>query len=1002
MKTKLFFLAIACWLLATGMATAQEVTKRGITPPRNIRNYDHDQPDALLGQMLGVRPYSSAVGDTLLGYVPVYYLGDSVLMVGTYTVLHTGNFSSLFTGISVSARFTGAGTVGSPLELATTGVGAGTCTLCNLTFDAYGRATAKANGTVALGSQVTGTLPATNGGTGFASYAVGDLLYASATNTLARRSIGSNGQVLTVSGGVPTWQNSSSLSSLPNGNTLLGTEKIAGQDSLYTWDRTVSQIKDSLAYIDIRQYNIYPDGTDISSKFNNMLATLNTAGRASKIIIPAGTYRVDDIIVFPKSADVPIGRSIPFVFEGAGAYKRGSAAFTPVGGTIFNMNYSGADSARIIMNAATSVTFRDITFVSAGSTVDIPTMMTTHSVLTVENCAFEGNGANDKGIKLGAFTPGFTAVGTQVDAFQGYGSVIQNCYFNKLGRWIEVGTFGNDIDILNNVGWNQNNGDCAIYINDFAAAQNSVGGTITGNLFEMNNYLYGIQMISASSYVISGNGFYDHGTSAIADIRFESTAGFNTVILGFHGNAVAYSDASGTNTIIDSRQNQRSMYPQGLRTPQMEVAGAGGVSARNINTTDSDQYYFQPFSGNSVQLEYLDGGTTLRSLWKAITVSATRSDLQLLGTSDSRLTASADLRIHQASGSTLWLGVSNKVYETSGVTHFVGDAAGNIAIAIGATGAISWSGTNSSPGAAKDIGLARNAAGLLRITNGSTGTGSLTLAALRMDDGTASAPALTFNNDLNTGLYRISADILGVAVNGTEDARFSDGQMSMVLGSVGSPAYSFTGDLNNGWWSPGTDIQAWATAGVERLRIGATGSLTSSNNPNIDFQATTQFSAFVAGARGISFTAIGDGITTNELLLKNATGTTAFQAAFHEAATNGTSKVDVQAPNAMAADYVQTLSPANGELGVWLRTVATLDFPSTAVGTCSSLDVALTGVVPGDAVLPPGVFSSANVGVWSAYVFTPNNVTVRYCNCCTASAQDPSSQTFNLNVKKVN
>jgi hypothetical protein len=59
---------------------------------------------------------------------------------------------------------------------------------------------------VALGSEVSGTLPAANGGTSFSTYATGDLIYASAANTLAKRSIGSTGDVLTVSaGGVPTW-----------------------------------------------------------------------------------------------------------------------------------------------------------------------------------------------------------------------------------------------------------------------------------------------------------------------------------------------------------------------------------------------------------------------------------------------------------------------------------------------------------------------------------------------------------------------------------------------------------------------------------------------------------------------------------------------------------------------------------------------------------------------------------------------------------------------------
>lgn len=55
--------------------------------------------------------------------------------------------------------------------------------------------------TVSLDSPVAATL----GGTAQTTYATGDLLYASGTNTLAKRSIGTSGQILTVSGGVPTW-----------------------------------------------------------------------------------------------------------------------------------------------------------------------------------------------------------------------------------------------------------------------------------------------------------------------------------------------------------------------------------------------------------------------------------------------------------------------------------------------------------------------------------------------------------------------------------------------------------------------------------------------------------------------------------------------------------------------------------------------------------------------------------------------------------------------------
>jgi hypothetical protein len=49
------------------------------------------------------------------------------------------------------------------------------------------------------------TLAAINGGTGQTTLATGDLLYASAANTFAKRTIGTTGQVLTVVGGIPAW-----------------------------------------------------------------------------------------------------------------------------------------------------------------------------------------------------------------------------------------------------------------------------------------------------------------------------------------------------------------------------------------------------------------------------------------------------------------------------------------------------------------------------------------------------------------------------------------------------------------------------------------------------------------------------------------------------------------------------------------------------------------------------------------------------------------------------
>jgi hypothetical protein len=58
-----------------------------------------------------------------------------------------------------------------------------------------------------LSTGVTGTLAATNGGTAQSTWTTGDLLYSSATNTLSKLGIGTTGQILKVSDGIPSWAN---------------------------------------------------------------------------------------------------------------------------------------------------------------------------------------------------------------------------------------------------------------------------------------------------------------------------------------------------------------------------------------------------------------------------------------------------------------------------------------------------------------------------------------------------------------------------------------------------------------------------------------------------------------------------------------------------------------------------------------------------------------------------------------------------------------------------
>ena len=81
--------------------------------------------------------------------------------------------------------------------------------------------------TWALAQTFTSPIAATSGGTGTGTYTTGDIIYASGTNTLSKLSIGTTGQALTVSGGVPAWAAAGGSTSL----TTTSFTATAGQTS---------------------------------------------------------------------------------------------------------------------------------------------------------------------------------------------------------------------------------------------------------------------------------------------------------------------------------------------------------------------------------------------------------------------------------------------------------------------------------------------------------------------------------------------------------------------------------------------------------------------------------------------------------------------------------------------------------------------------------------------------------------------------------------------------
>ncbi|MFM2339788.1 MAG: hypothetical protein RLZZ360_424, partial [Candidatus Parcubacteria bacterium] len=115
-------------------------------------------------------------------------------------------------------------------------------------------------------ANTVGILGATRGGTGLSSYATGDLIYASGANTLANRTIGATGDVLSVVGGVPTWVATSTLG-ISGGSGATTFLALTDTPSSYTANRLFYTNSGATAVTD--SANLTFDGSQ--------LATLNLA-----------------------------------------------------------------------------------------------------------------------------------------------------------------------------------------------------------------------------------------------------------------------------------------------------------------------------------------------------------------------------------------------------------------------------------------------------------------------------------------------------------------------------------------------------------------------------------------------------------------------------------------------------------------------------------------------------------------------------------------------------
>lgn len=93
----------------------------------------------------------------------------------------------------------------------------------------------------------------------------------------------------------------------------------------------------------------------------------------------------------------------------------------------------------------------------------------------------------------------------------------------------------------------------------------------------------------------------------------------------------------------------------------------------------------------------------------------------------------------------------------------------------------------------------------------------------RLGAGSSSAPAYSFNNDTDTGLYLSNTDSISIAAGGTEAVRVRSAALECSSGSNTAPGIAFKDASNTGIFNPQSTILGIATNGSTRITVNSSG-----------------------------------------------------------------------------------------------------------------------------------------------------------------------------------
>jgi len=415
-------------------------------------------------------------------------------------------------------------------------------------------------GTYSGGTWNGNAVGATYGGTGQTSYVTGDILYASATNTLSKLSAGTNGYVLTLSGGVPTWAASTggvtsfqtSLSGLTPNTSSTGAITLAG---------TLGVASGGTGATTLTGY-VYGNGTGAMSA-SNTIPTTALSGTITNAQLANST--ISGISLGGNLASLTAGTNITF-----------SSGTTYNGSTAITINNSG------------------VTSFSAGTTGFTPSTATSGAVTLAGTLATTNGGTG-----LTSFTANGVVYASSTSALA-TGSALT---FD--GTTLNVNSSGTPLNI------NRTGGATALI-------QLQTGGTINGYIGATTNVPFISYNASAAELMrLTTAGYLGIGTSSpSAPLTVVGSAGITVNEDGASTHVLSLrSNYAGTGPTINVTTNETLQFATN-NTLQMYLNASGNLG---LGVTPSAWY---PSGYKAIQIGQgaIWSGTSLTSTTSALNI----------------------------------------------------------------------------------------------------------------------------------------------------------------------------------------------------------------------------------------------------------------------------------------------------------------------------------------------------------------------------------------------